>query len=100
MSTLNKLKTVVESYRVTTETKTKWTAAVPPETELTLLTHSRRIKYTTTRYEGGNYVVAKAKVDELEKNINITDINLNEYEAGTYIVTATLQETDAWGDWY
>ena len=100
MSTLNKLKETVESYRSTLESQTYWAPAVPPSTELTMMTRVRRIKYTTTRYDGGNYIAAKAKADELEANPNITEISLNESEPDTYILTGTLKDTGAWGSWY
>ncbi|MFH1969137.1 MAG: hypothetical protein ABIJ53_02335 [Verrucomicrobiota bacterium] len=100
MAPLNKLKEVIESYRVATESQSYWAPAIPPATELTLRTRIRKIKYTTTRYEGGNYTAARAKADKLETTTNITDISLNEALDNLYTLTATLKETGLWGAWY
>jgi len=99
MRALNELKAIVSSYRVTSESQSYWAAAVAPTTTPTLKSRTRRIKYTTTRYEGGNYISARAKADELEANPAITDIDLQENEPGQYIVMATLKSEGAWSAW-
>lgn len=100
MASLNKLKEVIESYRVATESQSYWAPAIPPATNLTLLTRIRKIKYTTTRYEGGNYIAARAKADALETVPGVTDISLNEIEEDSYNLTATSKTIGPWGAWY
>ena len=101
MEMLNTLPAIVLSIRVTTESQSFWEAPTAPSNTPQLKTRSRRLTYTSTLYQAGNYDAAKALADSLTALPAAQDIavDLLDREERAYSVTVTIKTEGAWSAW-